>query len=205
MVAEEAVSRGEIPVIGREFILVDPLDGTREFLSRNGEYTVNIALVRDGSPCCGAVYAPALARLWVGGTIARTVEVGPDGALPAADRWRPIKVRTAPTDGLTALVSRSHSDAQTEAWLARLPVGTRREAGSSLKFCVLAQGDADVYPRLGPTMEWDIAAGHAVLPPPAARSDRRRHLFALWQGRAGIQESRLHRLRRSAAAEWVRA
>jgi 3'(2'),5'-bisphosphate nucleotidase len=157
------MSRGEIPLIGREFILVDPLDGTREFLSRNGEYTVNIALVRDGSPCCGAVYAPALARLWVGGTIARTVEVKPDGALPAPDRWRPIKVRTAPPEGLTALVSRSHCDAETEAWLARLPVATRKEAGSSLKFCVLAEGDADVYPRFGPTMEWDIAAGHAVL------------------------------------------
>lgn len=163
IVAEEAMSRGEIPLIGGAFILVDPLDGTREFLSRNGEYTVNIALVRDGAPCCGAVYAPALARLWVGGTMARTVEVGPDGMMPAADRWRPIKVRTAPPEGLTALVSRSHCDAETEAWLAKLPVATRKDAGSSLKFCVLAEGAADVYPRFGPTMEWDIAAGHAVL------------------------------------------
>jgi 3'(2'),5'-bisphosphate nucleotidase len=163
VVAEEAVSRGSIPVIGREFILVDPLDGTREFLSRNGEFTVNIALVRDGTPCCGAVYAPALDRLWVGATIARTVEAKPGGALPPADCWRPIKVRSAPSDGLTALVSRSHCDAETEAWLAELPVRTRREAGSSLKFCVLAEGEADVYPRFGPTMEWDIAAGHAVL------------------------------------------
>lgn len=163
VVAEEAVSRGEVPAIGSEFILVDPLDGTREFLSRNGEFTVNIALVRNGSPCCGAVYAPALARLWVGGTSARMVEAKPDGALPSAGRWRPIKVRMVPADGLTALVSRSHADAATEAWLANLPVTTRKEAGSSLKFCVLADGEADVYPRFGPTMEWDIAAGHAVL------------------------------------------
>ena len=163
IVAEEAVSRGEIPEIGQEFILVDPLDGTREFIDRNGEFTVNIALVRDGSPCCGAVYAPALARLWVGGTTARTVEAKSGNMLPAADLWRPIKVRAAPSQGLTALVSRSHCDAETEAWLAKLPVTARRDAGSSLKFCVLAEGAADVYPRFGPTMEWDTAAGHAVL------------------------------------------
>ena len=163
VIAEEAVSRGEIPAIGREFILVDPLDGTREFLCRNGEFTVNIALIHDTAPRCGMVYAPALDRLWVGGTTSRTVEVKPGSPLPQTDRWRPIKGRQASPDGLIALVSRSHADAATEEWLAKRPVNTRREAGSALKFCLLAEGEADVYPRFGPTMEWDTAAGHAVL------------------------------------------
>lgn len=163
VVAEEAMSRGDRPVIGGEFILVDPLDGTREFLCRNDEFTVNIALVRDGTPCCGVVYAPALDRLWVGGTRARTVEAKPGAPLPPADRWRTIHVRAAPSEGLTALVSRSHADRETAEWLALLPVISCKEAGSSLKFCLLAEGGADVYPRFGPTMEWDTAAGHAVL------------------------------------------
>lgn len=164
VISEEAVSRGEIPAIGRDFILVDPLDGTKEFLSRNGEFTVNIALVRDTKPLCGVVYAPALDRLWVGGTVARTATATPGSPLPTAEHWRQLKARPAAISiGLTALVSRSHADAATEAWLAKLPVKTRREAGSALKFCVLAEGEADVYPRFGPTMEWDTAAGHAVL------------------------------------------
>ncbi len=163
IVAEELVARGEHAVIGGSFILVDPLDGTREFISRNGEFTINIALVRDGEPVAGAVYAPALARLWWGGERAYQCDAPVGAPLPAESLWRPIRTRRAPARGLVALASRSHGDPATEAFLAKLPIAERRSAGSSLKFCALAEGVADVYPRFAPTMEWDTAAGDAVL------------------------------------------
>lgn len=163
IVAEELVARGEHAVIGGSFILVDPLDGTREFISRNGEFTINIALVRDGEPVAGAVYAPALARLWWGGERAYQCDAPVGAPLPAELLWRPIRTRRAPARGLVALASRSHGDPATEAFLAKLPIAERRSAGSSLKFCALAEGVADVYPRFAPTMEWDTAAGDAVL------------------------------------------
>ncbi|MGO8800166.1 MAG: 3'(2'),5'-bisphosphate nucleotidase CysQ [Roseiarcus sp.] len=163
IVAEESVARGEHAVIGGSFILVDPLDGTREFISRNGEFTINIALVRDGEPVAGAVYAPALARLWWGGERAYQCDAPVGAPLPAESLWRPIRTRRAPARGLVALASRSHGDPATEAFLAKLPIAERRSAGSSLKFCALAEGVADVYPRFAPTMEWDTAAGDAVL------------------------------------------
>jgi 3'(2'),5'-bisphosphate nucleotidase len=163
VLAEEAASRGERPRCGRAFILVDPVDGTREFLSRNGEFTINIALVLDGVPRAGVVYAPALDRLWMAGDRAYVVQVAPGAPLPPAQARRQITVRQAPAAGLTALASRSHADATTEAFLSHLPIAERRSAGSSLKFCVVAEGEADVYPRFGPTMEWDTAAGDAVL------------------------------------------
>jgi 3'(2'),5'-bisphosphate nucleotidase len=162
IVAEEATAGGAELRIADQFFLVDPLDGTREFLKRNGEFTVNIALVRDGAPIAGAVYAPALARLWVGGDSAWTCKVEVGAALPAAAERRRLATRPAP-EKLVALASRSHRDAVTEAFLARIPVGDVTSAGSSLKFCVVAEGEADVYPRFGPTMEWDTAAGDAVL------------------------------------------
>ena len=163
VVAEEAASRGEKPCCGRAFILVDPVDGTREFLHRNGEFTINIALILDGIPRAGAVYAPALGRLWMAGTRAFAVDVAPGAALPPLEARELIHARVNPHDGLVALASRSHADPQTEAFLARLPIAERRCAGSSLKFCVVAEGKADVYPRFGQTMEWDTAAGDAVL------------------------------------------
>ncbi len=163
IVAEEAVARGELAAIGASFILVDPLDGTREFISRNGEFTINIALVRDGVPVAGAVYAPALERLWWGGEHAYACAATVGAPLPAQSQWRPISARRAPALNLVALASRSHGDPATEAFLARLPIGERRSAGSSLKFCALAEGVADVYPRFAPTMEWDTGAGDAVL------------------------------------------
>ena len=163
VLAEEAASRGEIPACHRAMILVDPLDGTREFLGRNGEFTVNIALVVDGEPCAGAVYAPAIGKLWFAGKHAFVCDVQPGAALPQRGFWRAIHVRVAPEGKMVALASRSHADAETEAFLATLPVSERRSAGSSLKFCSLAEGGADVYPRFGPTMEWDTAAGDAVL------------------------------------------
>jgi 3'(2'),5'-bisphosphate nucleotidase len=162
IVAEEATAAGEAIEVARRFVLVDPLDGTREFIARNGEFTINVALVDDGVPVAGAVYAPALERLWFGGETAFACSALPGADLPDAASWRPLRARPAPRS-LVALASRSHGDPATEAFLARLPVGERRSAGSSLKFCVIAEGEGDVYPRFAPTMEWDTAAGDAVL------------------------------------------
>jgi 3'(2'), 5'-bisphosphate nucleotidase len=163
IVAEESSARGAQAAIGRSFILVDPLDGTREFISGNGEFTINIALVRDGVSVAGAVYAPALGHLWFGGEHAFVCDAAVGAALPERSLWRPIETRPAPAGELIALASRSHCDPATEAFLAKLPIAERRSAGSSLKFCALAEGVADVYPRFAPTMEWDTAAGEAVL------------------------------------------
>jgi 3'(2'), 5'-bisphosphate nucleotidase len=160
VVAEEAAAAGARLVAPRRFFLVDPLDGTREFLARNGEFTINIGLIEDGRPVAGAVFAPALGRVWFGGVSAFAAEVAVGAALPHA--CAAIAVRAAPS-ALAALASRSHADAATEAFLTRLGVGERVSAGSSLKFCKLAEGGADVYPRFGPTMEWDTAAADAVL------------------------------------------
>jgi 3'(2'), 5'-bisphosphate nucleotidase len=163
VVSEEAEKR-TIPPEGAAFILVDPLDGTREFLGPTGEFTVNIALVEAGRPRCGVVYAPALGRIWKGivghGAEAGTLEAGGDAAAIA---WRPISARRRPAEGLVAVASRSHLDADTAAFLATLNIADRRSIGSALKFCLVAEGEADVYPRLAPTMEWDTAAGQAVL------------------------------------------
>lgn len=163
VIAEESVARGVTPVCGSRFILVDPLDGTREFLARNDEFTVNIALIDAGVPVAGVVYAPALARLWFGGATAWACAAAPGGDVPPASTWRKISAREPCADGLVALCSRSHGDAGTEDFLARHKIAGRINAGSSLKFCLIAEGEADVYPRFGPTMEWDIAAGEAVL------------------------------------------
>jgi 3'(2'), 5'-bisphosphate nucleotidase len=163
VVAEEAASKGNAPRVGREFLLVDALDGTREFIDGNDEFTVNVALVRDGEPVCGVVFAPALRRIWASGESASVAEIGAAWALPPIGQWRPLCVRVVPDRDLVALCSRSHGDPDSDAFLAGLPVMIRKAAGSSLKFCIMAQGEADVYPRFGPTMEWDTAAGDAVL------------------------------------------
>lgn len=163
VVAEEACARGDKPSVDERFILVDPLDGTREFLSRNGEFTVNIALVEKGIPVVGAVYAPALAQLWFAGNSAISCRIEPGAELSTATRIQALRTRPCPSSHWIALASRSHCDAETETFLSEVPVGERRSAGSSIKFCVLADGEADLYPRFGPTMEWDTAAGDAVL------------------------------------------
>ena len=151
VVAEEEAAAGRIAKVAGRFFLVDPLDGTKEFLSRNGEFTVNIAEIVDGLPVAGAVYAPALARLFTGDA---------DGAF---EDGKVIRARTAPGDGLIAVGSRSHADAATAEFLKSYPVKEFVSAGSSLKFCLVAAGEADIYARGGRTMEWDTAAGHAVL------------------------------------------
>jgi 3'(2'),5'-bisphosphate nucleotidase len=172
VVAEEATAKGVAPRCGARFVLVDPLDGTREFLARNGEFTVNLALIENGAPVAGAVYAPAQERLWLGGTTASVCTAAPGAALPAASMRRPILARKAPSEGLAALCSRSHGEAGTEDFLRKLPVVSRINVGSSLKFCLIAEGEADVYPRFGPTMEWDVAAGDAVLRAAGGRMQR---------------------------------
>jgi 3'(2'), 5'-bisphosphate nucleotidase len=166
VVAEEAVAAGCVPRIGDRFWLVDPLDGTKEFISRNGEFTVNIALVEHGAPALGVVFAPALGRLFAG--------VAGAGAFVEHDgQQRAIACRPVPAEGLTVVASRSHGDsAALDAFLAGRRVARLANAGSSLKLCLVAAGEADLYPRLGRTMEWDIAAGHAVLR--AAGGDVRR-------------------------------
>lgn len=157
IVAEETASPGERPPASDCFWLVDPLDGTKEFLARNGEFTVNIALVCHGRPVLGVVLAPALGQLYAG-------VVGEGAFVEQAGQRRALACRAAPPDGLTVVASRSHGDAQALAtWLADRTVAAQRSVGSSLKFCLVAMGEADLYPRLGPTMAWDTAAGDAVL------------------------------------------
>ncbi len=156
VVAEESVAAGRVPDVGdRPFLLVDPLDGTKEFVNRNGEFTVNIALIENHMPKLGVVHLPVLEETyWCNGE-------GEAWRLRGGERAR-IHCR-APGDALVAVASRSHSNPQTDAYLSRFCIKERVSAGSSLKFCRIAEGVADIYPRIGRTMEWDIAAGHAVL------------------------------------------
>jgi len=159
VVSEEAAVRPT--ALPSCFLLVDALDGTREFLAGRPEFTVNIAMIADGSPVLGVVAGPALGRMWrglVGHGAERLVLATGEAAAPTA-----IRTRRAPADGLVAAMSRSHGDARTESLLGRLPVKERTTLGSSAKFCLVAEGSADLYARLAPTSEWDIAAGHAVV------------------------------------------
>jgi 3'(2'), 5'-bisphosphate nucleotidase len=164
VVAEEQVAAGTTPAVGTEFLLVDPLDGTKEFIHRRGDFTVNIALIRAGLPVLGVVYAPATGRLFAADVgAAHAVQATLDPAHPVAAGLQPIHVREIPAAGLTVVASRSHRTPETDAYLARYVIADLVAVGSSLKFCLVAAGQADLYPRLGPTMEWDTAAGHAVL------------------------------------------
>jgi 3'(2'), 5'-bisphosphate nucleotidase len=168
VVAEEAMAAGEQPVIeGNRFWLVDPLDGTKEFISRNGEFTVNIALIEDGQPAAGVVHAPALAMTWAG--VCGEDEDGNkvSGRAVYAETDKPvmdIRAREIPPEGAVVVASRRHGSGQElDDFLAKYKVADRVTAGSSLKFCLVASGRADLYPRFGRTMQWDTAAGHAVL------------------------------------------
>lgn len=157
VISEEAAAAGHIPEVGQRFWLVDPLDGTREFINRNGEFTVNVALIEGGEPVLGVVLAPALGRLFAGAR-------GCGAFIEEAGVRQPIECREVSPEGLDVVASRSHGDAQAlDVFLAGRKVRSLKSAGSSLKICLVAAGEADLYPRLGRTMEWDIAAGHAVL------------------------------------------
>jgi 3'(2'), 5'-bisphosphate nucleotidase len=159
-----------VPVVAEEtssstqpddyFFLVDPLDGTGDFIHGTGEYSVNIALIRGDRPMAAVVAAPAMGSIWIAGETARTSALS-NGTTDFD--WREAKVRPAPEKDLVALVSRRHGDIATEACLSVLSIGTRRMTSSALKFCLIASGEADVYVRCGPTMEWDTAAGDHIL------------------------------------------
>ena len=161
--SEERVQAAKPPFRG-SFFLVDPLDGTKEFVAGRAEYTVNVALVTEGTPLLGIIGAPAFGWLWRGlvGRGAERVRLSEAGGLGAPE---PIRTRRAPGLGepWVAAVSRSHGDARTEAFIDARPGAVRTQLGSSVKFGRLAEGAADIYPRLGPTSEWDVAAGCAIV------------------------------------------
>jgi 3'(2'), 5'-bisphosphate nucleotidase len=157
VVSEEGRERPS--ALGETFVLVDPLDGTKEFVAGVGEYTVNVAIIAGGEPIAGFIAAPALGLAWRGVVGQGAERLGLDGAAaPVAIRCRP-----APANGLVAVASRSHFTAATAAFLDRVGATERISCGSSLKFCRIAEGAADVYPRLSEMSEWDIAAGHALV------------------------------------------
>jgi 3'(2'), 5'-bisphosphate nucleotidase len=157
IVAEEEVAAGRTPEVGDgPFWLVDPLDGTKQFIGRKGEFTVNIALIADEQPVLGVVHAPAIGSTYWGSAHG-AFACGEDG------RVRAIACRPRPERGLIAVASRSHRNAETDAFLAQFDVAEAVSSGSSIKFCIVASGRADLYPRTGRTMEWDTAAGHAVV------------------------------------------
>lgn len=156
---EEAASHSTEAAQLQRFFLVDPLDGTKEFLKADGQgaFTVNVALIENGQPTLGIVLAPALKRLFLGNVGVSASETF-DQSAP-----KPLQIRSLPATGAIAVASASHRDAETDAWLRAHGISETVSIGSSLKFCLVAAGEADVYPRFGPTMEWDTAAGHAVL------------------------------------------
>ena len=157
IVSEEAASDGIIPdVTGTAFWLIDPLDGTKEFVNRNGEFTVNIALIENSKPVLGVVHVPATGATYTGSAAGSFLERKGEAATK-------IECNTYNGNPITALVSRSHRSAEVDEYLKGFNIGNEISAGSSLKFCLLADGSGDLYPRFGRTMEWDTAAGHAVL------------------------------------------
>jgi len=161
VISEESYGRQRQGGERTSFIAVDPLDGTREFIAGRGEYTVNIGLVSEGAPLLGVIAAPALGLIWRGivGRGAERMEFSGGKISPP----QAIHARAPPTGELIVMVSRSHLDARTQAYLDRLPHTARIACGSSVKFCRLAEGAGDHYPRLAPTRDWDVAAGHAIL------------------------------------------
>ncbi|MEH6402546.1 MAG: 3'(2'),5'-bisphosphate nucleotidase CysQ [Sneathiella sp.] len=158
VLAEESAAAGEIPDLsGGIFWLVDPLDGTKEFVHKRGEFTVNIALIENGRPTMGVIHVPAKNTTYFAS--------GPDDAWVVEENTAPQKMgtRDTPTDGLTVVASRSHRTPETDDYISKYNVADLISAGSSLKLCLIAEGKADLYPRLGRTMEWDIGAGQAIL------------------------------------------
>jgi 3'(2'), 5'-bisphosphate nucleotidase len=167
VIAEEEVAAGRIPRIDGPFFLVDPLDGTKGFIKGRPEFTINIGLIEARVPVFGLLYAPALADFYVtlGSDEAATAKLEPDSKVRSlADcNLQPLRGRVPDPHALVALTSQSHLNRATEGFLNRYNVVERRALGSSLKFGLIAKGEADFYPRVGPTCEWDTAAGHAVL------------------------------------------
>ncbi|GLK72686.1 3'(2'),5'-bisphosphate nucleotidase CysQ [Ancylobacter dichloromethanicus] len=163
VIAEEAVAQGQGETPADTFLLVDPLDGTREFIGASGEFTVNIGLVEAGVPTFGIVLAPAVNKLYAGVFTAAGGGAFLAGLDAHPDFWTPIRCRPMPEKGLVAVASRSHLDPQTSAFLAERDIAETISCGSALKFGLVAEGRADLYPRFGTVCEWDVAAGHAVV------------------------------------------
>jgi len=165
VISEESAAPGTPANREPAYVLVDPLDGTRELLAGRDEFTVNIAVMIDGEPQMGIVAAPARGLIWRGavGVIAERLRLAPGASAATARDRIAIRTRAQSPGHLVALISRSHLDYATEAYLARFKPAEKIQCGSSLKFCMLAEGSADIYPRLAPTSEWDVAAGQAVL------------------------------------------
>jgi 3'(2'), 5'-bisphosphate nucleotidase len=201
VVSEEMASRPSR--LGDVFVLIDPLDGTKEYVAGSSEYTVNLAIVQAGAPIVGFVAVPAEGLIYRGvvGRGAERLAMSSDGTIVASSAVQPIRVRAAPRGGLVAAVSRSHLDPATVGLLDRLGVPQRVACGSALKFCRVAEGIADIYPRLATTCEWDVAAGHALvaaaggvltLPEGGAlhygdvAGDFRIPAFIAWGDRAGV-------------------
>jgi 3'(2'), 5'-bisphosphate nucleotidase len=162
VLAEERAAREGLGAkVADAFLLVDPVDGTKEFVQRRGDFTVNIALICSGHPVAGTVFAPARREMYFGGGDAYAIDEFAPGA-PVGE-GRLLKTRAYPAEGLTAVTSSSHLDEHTKSFLTKHTITSQTGIGSSLKFCLLAAAKADVYPRWGPTMEWDTAAGQAVL------------------------------------------
>ncbi|MEY8843178.1 3'(2'),5'-bisphosphate nucleotidase CysQ [Cribrihabitans sp. XS_ASV171] len=157
---EQAASHAQT---GDTFLIVDPLDGTKEFVNRRGDFTVNIALVEDGVPTRGVVYAPAKGRMFYTQADGQTVEETGVLHKDVPGDLRPLSVSEPDNAALMVVASKSHRDQATDDYIGKYSVKDSKSAGSSLKFCLVATGEADLYPRLGRTMEWDTAAGHAVL------------------------------------------
>lgn len=204
MEADRVISEGlrsafpDIPLVTEEqaathdqtvstFLIVDPLDGTKEFVQRRGDFTVNIALVEDGVPTLGVVYAPAKSRLFL--TVEDGTAVEETGAFDADEMGpaRPLRIRNPDNEALLVVASKSHRSPELESYIDRYDVADSVAAGSSLKFCLVAAGEADFYPRLGPTMEWDTAAGDAVLRAAGGEVLRRDDLSPLVYGKTGFR------------------
>jgi 3'(2'), 5'-bisphosphate nucleotidase len=184
LVTEEQAASHDQDV--RTFLIVDPLDGTKEFVRRRGDFTVNIAYVEDGTPIRGIVYAPAKARLFMTTPEGGAVEESGDFAVAQRGETREIGVAEADNDALRVVASKSHRTPETDAYIARYHVADVVSAGSSLKFCLVATGEADLYPRLGRTMEWDTAAGDAVLRAAGGRVIDAETLSPLAYGKEGF-------------------
>jgi 3'(2'), 5'-bisphosphate nucleotidase len=161
IISEEQAEHEKMAVTAENYYLVDPLDGTRDFIAGRDEYTVNIGLMSDGTPLLGVIVAPGLGTVWRGivGKGAERLRFSGD----SVSEPEIIQTRVRPEGELIVVVSRSHLDQKTQAYLDDLPHTRTLTSGSSLKFCRLAEGVADHYPRLGPTRDWDVAAGHAIL------------------------------------------
>ncbi len=178
--ADEVISKGlkkyfpEVPIVTEEqvkshdlsapvFFIVDPLDGTKEFIKRKGDFTVNIALVANGEPTRGIVYAPARQRLFYTDENGEAVEEMAYFSVSKIGLVKKIKTAFSDNTALKVVASKSHRDEKTDEYISKYSCKELISAGSSLKFCLIASGEADLYPRFGPTMEWDTAAGHAIL------------------------------------------